>query len=458
MKAKHRMLNMVRVAVWALVFSFVFSPVCLDAQEADSSALPSLRPGKRVTLAQALHRADERNRSLEALRVNLALAAQNMRASWAGLLPTVSGELGYVLHDEALTSTDSSGRSFETRERNEVDATLNVRMPLVNAQTWLGVDVAGNEEEIAKLSMEQARQVLLYTVAETYYQAATAQELIRVYASQADALENHIKDALSRYRSGAGELMDVKSAQTDLISLRESQAGAIFALEDIRDTLALLMVIDTPPLPVENPESVPFEGVSEKQDTTDATANRWDVEVAEKELRLAEKELKTQYMQFVPTLVAVFQYDYALTVPDTPLVVDRDSWFTGLTLTVPLFNYGFYPALGSKRESKRKARLELEDVKAEAETEYLHSLRMIREAEYFVGTAKTKTKLADDTLKLARIAYFNGNATALTVIDARRSSQNAHVDFETRRLELELARLAYLRAIGKDVTELFGRP
>ena len=202
---------------------------------------------------------------------------------------------------------------------------------------------------------------------------------------------------------------------------------------------------------------MPFAELAGAGEELPRLSERWDLELARRELTQAEKELDVQYMQFVPTLDSVFQYGIDLNPPAGDPSAERTFWFAGLTLTVPLFDYRFYPEIGYHRAAARQARLELEDLSSQAESEWRQSVRLIREAEYFATTARTKARLADDTLKLARIAYASGATNALTVIDAQRTSQRAHVEAETRRLELELARLAHLRAVGRDATSLLGR-
>ena len=415
---------------------------------------PATRPGKTISLQEAIHQAQAHNKSLKTLRLNLTIASEQVRTSWAGLLPQVYGQLGYTLHDSAQTTTDESGQQREIRPRQEVQASLTAVMPLVNATVWLGTRNAQAKQKIAELDYQQARQLLLYTVAETYYQAATTQRLIRVYANQAKALLGHLTDAKSRYRSGTGELMDVKRAQTDLVSIRESQASAIFSLEDDRDLLALLIGSALLPLPLAEPGSVPFAEDPTPSQPRSLSA-RWDLALARQALSLAQKEFNTEYMQFVPTLQAQFHYALNINTPDFGISDDQSRWFAGLVLQLPLFDFSFYPAIGLRRAAVLQAQHELEDIQAKAETEWKQTARMIYKAQYFLSVARTKTKLADDTFALARIAYTNGATNALTVIDAQRSSQSAHEDYQTRRLELELARLAYLRAIGQDVAQLF---
>ena len=410
---------------------------------------PVLRPGTTVSLKEAIQEAEKNNRNLKAVEVNLTIAAERYRSSGAVLLPTLHAGLGYTLYDRALKRTDDNGQTIEVRPRHEAGVSLTARMTLVGPSSWLTFQAARLEREISGLDFEQARQLLLYTVAEIYYQASTAERLIRVYRDQARAIERHLTEATNRYRSGVGELMDVKRAETDLVSVREAQASAIFALEDIRDTLALLLARDTLPLPAAEPEPVPFWHLSPEEEEQPPVDSRWELQIARRKLSLEKKKLQAQYSRLAPELETFFQYDLNL-IPPPDASEDRSTWFAGLQLTVPLFDFKIFPEIRYFRATSLQAELELFDKRAKVETESRHAIRLIRQAEYYVETAKTKARLADITLELARIAYKNGTATALMVIDAQRSSQTAHVDYETRRLEWELGKLAYLRSIGQD--------
>ena len=414
---------------------------------------PSLRPGPTLTLKEAIRLADRKNRSLKAVRVDIESAAAKLKASWAVLLPNLYGNAVYTLHDHA-DKTELGGRTYETRSQHELSAGLEARMPLIDARRWMMIDAARAERDLGGLSVEETRQELLYAVAEAYYQTATLQRLISVYRSHGDALERHLEAARARYRTGVGDLVDVKRAQTDLVSIRENQIKAAFAMEDARDALALLVASDKPPLPVENPQAIPAPDIGPDREPAKALDGRWDLRVARKTVAVAKKNMTAEWMQFLPTLNASWQYDYALTTPDTPRETERVRWFAGFVLSAPLFDYAFYPEIQGQRAELKQVRLLLDDMEADARREFAQAGRAIVQAEYLALTARVKARLADDTLQLAQANYINGGGTAFDVIDAQRSSRSANVDLETRRFELELARLIYLRATGKDMMSL----
>jgi outer membrane protein TolC len=411
--------------------------------------VPKLRSGEKLTLAEVVRQADERNRTLRATRVSIRSAEAKLKAARAPLFPNLYGNVTYQLRDYADT-VQQNGRTLTTKPRHGLSAGLEAEVSLFDATRYKRIEVAREERDLATLTIEAVRQELLYTVAEAYYQAAALQRLIVVYENQSNALNLHLETAIARYRSGVGALVDVKRAKTDLLAIREEQVRAHFALEKARDALALLIDSEQPPLPVDDPKSLT---AVQKTDTLSSAvlSRRWDLQIGRKTMSYNKKLLKLQKTQFVPSLSAFWQYDVAITTPEIPEDYDRTRWLLGAALKIPLFDYTFFPDLEIQRADLEQSRLNLETIEAEAREEITRSRWSLSQAGYLVATAEMKVALADETLELAQTNYVNGNGSALTVIDAQRSSQTAHVDLETRRFERELARLANLRARGEPI-------
>lgn len=438
------------VGALSLVLLLLMHAVAFATGIADLPDAPSLRPGKALLLQEAVKLADENNRSLMVVRADIQIASSKLKASWSILIPNLYGNMAYTLRDHE----DVSSQNLVTRDKHEVSVGIEARMPLIDAQRWMGIDATRAQRDLTQLTVEQTRQELLYTVAVAYFQAVTLKGLISVFNAQEDALARHLEAAKVRYSSGVGSLVDVKQAETDLAKIREQQIRAVFALEDTRDALALLIASDEAPLPVENPQEISMPEVPTSAAGAPYLSERWDLKVARGLVSIADKQLTFNYMEFVPTLSASWQYGYAVTQPSSLTGSDRDRWFAGFVMSVPLFDYTIYPKLQEQQASLRQANLLLEDRVATASVEVTQAIRGIEQAQYLVKTAEVKARLADDTLELSQTNYINGRGEALVVIDAQRSSRTAHVDLETRRFELELSRLAYLRAIGKDITAL----
>ena len=425
---------------------------------------PEPPAGPVVPLALAVSEADARNRSLQAIREDLNVAAAKMQSSWAGLLPSLYGSVGYAL-SESASSTVVGGQTF-TGNRNQLNAGLTLRVPLIQAREWLAIDSAKIETSMVEVQIEQARQVLLYSVAEAWYQAATALTLITVYQAQYDALVEHLRLAEARMDAGVGNIMDVRSAQTDLVSSWVQIVKAGYALADARDALKVLMGVDYSPMPQVAPAAAPGSsggkvdpellramGAPDEpvQPTAEAVGERWELKVLNKQTELLKSQLKSGYMPFVPSLDGFFNYDVDILGNDAIPGYDRDSWRLGLTLTVPIFDYTFFPGLAQSKAGIRQAELQVEQMELEGAIAIAEAARNVGKLGHMVAAQQVKAVLADDLLDLAEADYANGTGLAIEVTDARRTALSAHVDLATATWEYELGVLNLNREMGVDI-------
>lgn len=448
-------LRNVRCFLHAVIF--MASALLLQTLQAKADTelppLPILRPGDKLSLKEVVERADKQNRTLRVSRVAIKSAEAKLKATRAPLFPNLYGNLTYLFHDHAETM-EQGGTTKETRRRHELSLGLEAQVMLLDATRYKHIKVSREERNLSVLEHEELRQTLLFAVAEAYFQAAALQRLMRVYENQSKALQLHLETAKARYRTGVGALVDVKRAETDLLAIREERIRAHYAFEKSRDILALLSGADKPPLPEDEPTRVASSRAVEVDATESFLSKRWDLKIARKRISRQGQRLELQRMQFVPSLSAFWQFDLAITTPDIPSDFDRTRWTAGALLTVPLFDYTFFPNLDIERAALEQTRFEMEETEAAARSELSQTRWSVAEARELVLTAEKKARLADETLELAQTNYVNGNGSALTVIDAGRSSQTAHVDLETRRLELELAGLANLQARGESIENI----
>jgi outer membrane protein TolC len=354
--------------------------------------------------------------------------------------------MNYTLRDSAPAS-GATGVTGQTGSRNSLSAGLALTVPLIAAQEWLNADAARFGSEVTELQVEQTRQVLLYSVAEAYYQAATALSLIEVYKVQFEAVRGHLELAEGRLSAGVGKITDVKSAQTDMVSAWTEIVKAGYALADARDALALLMGTDQLPMPVSRPAPMPEPVV-----TGDQLDSRWDMRVQRKQMTVLGKELKAGYMQFVPKISGSFQYSVDVLGNSITQNNDWGAWAIGLALSVPLFDYKIYPTVRAKKAGILQAELQMDDIRAQGTQKVREGLRNLQKFEKLVGAATTKAALADDLLSLAEADYANGTGLAINVTDARRTSQAAHVELTTVTFELDMGRLALNRELGIDIS------
>ncbi len=415
-------------------------------------AWDQITPGKEITLSQALHLADERNLSLAAARTDLDRAQADYDTAWSSLLPTLTGSMTFTHNDHADFASFGPEPQV-VRRQDDLNMGLSLNLPLVNARAWMGVGLGDLGREVTQLGIESLRQTLLLSVAQIYYQALTAQSLIEVHRNQIRSSRRHLAIANIHHRSGTGRRLDVIRARTELITAREQLRAAHTALTNSRDALATLLGIEGLPLPADIPDMAAPK-MTEQEMQAKAQQLREDLKLNRARLRLADKQLDTAWMQFLPSLIGSWRYTQQITDPTSLAGNDQSRWLYAITLSVPFYDHTRYAELDKNRAALNRARIEIQDAQQKARAEVRTTRRNYETAMSLVGTARTKTDLASQSLSLAETAYENGTGSSLDVTDARRVSRSAHIDLAVKRFESQLTLLKLLRSIGTDMRKL----
>jgi outer membrane protein len=416
--------------------------------------LPAVAPGQPMTLDQALEMADRRNLSLAATRVELERAEAELYLAWAALFPNASGQLT-LTHRDHEDAANVGGTRIVTRNQDDLAGSLDVSMPLVNAQIWMGIHAGRTGETIAELSVESARQVLLASVATAYYQALTAKGLIDVQQGQIRSASRYLEVAKTRFRSGVGARLDVLRAQADVVRAVDALRAAVVAFDNARDALGILTGAGGMPTPVDTGDlSAPTAGEDELVER--AAAQREDLRLKRAMVELADDRVDVAWMQFLPSLNASWQLTHQFTSPSSFGDQDQTRWAAYLVLSVPIYNQTRYADLDVKRAARNKAQLEAENAAQntalrvrQARRDYLNSIEAVR-------TATDQAELARETLTLTEAEYVAGTGSSLAVTDARRASREAELNLAIKRFEAQTALLALLRAAGEDMSQLGG--
>ncbi len=435
----------------AVIMSLLISAAAwAQTPAAKAKAAPE---GEAISLARALKLAEERNVNLKAARIELEKVQADLYWAWSTLLPTARGTLSFTYNDHADKVEIQPGQQITVRKQQSLNGSIQVNLPLVNAQAWLGVGLADLAEQTAQLGVEAVRQALLRSVAETYYAALTAMRMIEVSQAQIAALERHLEIATLRLRTGTGQRIDVVRTRTELVTARESLVNAESLLDSTRYALATLLAQRAKPMPIQ--AELPPDPPDDEQALIDlAMDQREDLKLKRALVRVSDESLTLAWMSFVPTLNATWQLNQQITDVSQFSDEDKSRWFIGLTLSVPLYDNTRYADLDLARADLKRKQLEAEDAERQATLQVQQAWVDWHKALKVAATAEEKASLAAETQKLAEVAYANGSGSSLEVTDARRVSQQAELDLQVKRFDAQLALLGLLRVTGFDMTRL----
>ena len=447
----------------------------LAASAAAPSALPIL------TLREALELGRVQN--LDILQVNARLdeARQTTWKAWSGYLPQVGAAgsytrnsvdiqfdlpSGYYVRDVGIplgppndptqpvspsnppgspTSYTLYPSGFERSYIQKIDqlqGQISVNQAIVAPVLWPAIANAYTAVRVADYSAQQARRDVLFGIAQLYYGVAGLKQLVAVGERQVEVTRAAEKDARVRYEAGSSPKVALLRAEIDRAAaeqdLRRQQA------EYRKAKLALATALNRPDdfdVGIPAPPQPPTGDLARL-----ALERRPEVKAATESLSLAEGLRTQNYMRYLPTLGAFFNYRYANA---TAFSGQTTAWNAGLGLSWTLLDGGLREA--EIRESSARVR-EAEAAKASTDARTVESVgRLQLELDAAVANlakARERVELARENARLVEVSYRAGAATYLESTDSIQALRQAEIGQVAEALNVDLATLKLLNAVG----------
>lgn len=221
------MSKLVRIAVLCTTFSLISTSI------ADN-------------LSQIYQLALQNDASLQAAKATYEAAKENVPIARAGVLPNLTASGNTTLQ-----------RTGDNPRYNSNAYSLTLTQPLFNWGTWKSYDRSFLEVQQAAITYEQAKQTLILTVAEDYFNVLEAQAKLRFAEKYLAQLNQRLKQAEQMYKVGLKALTDVQtarasyeSAKADVVSAHNAVQTALAQLETVtgRPILTLSPLIENLPL------------------------------------------------------------------------------------------------------------------------------------------------------------------------------------------------------------------
>ncbi|MCU0662990.1 MAG: TolC family protein [Myxococcota bacterium] len=422
--------------------------------------VPQIAPGPPMTLPEVLEAVDKNNRALVAGRMEIEKVEARLSQAYAYILPFSQATLTYSHNDHSDTANFGADLGIDMppmviRQQEDLKGMVQVGMNLIHAEGWATISAAKRGVALAKLSVEEGRQIALHQVAQGYYMALMAKELIDLRIEQALSAAHHLKVAKARLDAGTGLKIDVLRAETDLETAHQELISANLGYETARDALTVATGTQQRGLlmPV-----LPGDMVAPQDDETKlaekASGSRADIARSAANIALLQKQLDVVWLKFVPTLNVGWGLQYQFTETADLGSPDRSRWSLIFTLTVPIYNHQRYAELDLQRIALRQAMLQQDDIAANASLEVRRLRREYLGKLSALVVAERQKELAKQALTLIEASYAAGTGSSLEVTDAHKTRSMADVNATVKRFEVQNALLSLLKAIGQDMSVL----
>ncbi|HEX2831403.1 MAG TPA: TolC family protein [Thermoanaerobaculia bacterium] len=403
----------------------------------------SLAAQTRLTFDGALRRALEVNNTVERSREDIATATAQKDLLLSAVLPRI--DLNADLTRNSLEQRFGEGdEAISILPRNDWSYRVTLQQPVyagrrelrAYSQAKIGIDIARD----AVLGTEDA---ILLRVASNYLAVVNADRRVEVEKGNIALAEKRLTQAQAFFEAGEVTKVDVFRAETAQKAAQRLLAVAVqqreHAIAQLRADLDLDGTIE-----VETPSQKLPALPSEQELLSRATESRPDVEVAEKNLRVATLEVAKQRGYWLPTV----RFEGGFVQQKTPFPTNEYA-YGRLNFSVPIFQSGEVQArVAGAKSGEKDAELVLEETKINAREDVHRALADLRSAETGLQLANEQLSAAQAEYEQSFELYRAQEATSLDVASSEQSLADARRAVAEETLNRDLAELRVWYAAG----------
>ncbi|HET8636330.1 MAG TPA: TolC family protein [Acidobacteriaceae bacterium] len=370
-------------------------------------------------------------------------------AQLQALLPTVDANLKAAVQQTDLQAQGLRISGFPTiiGPYGYTDIRASLKWSLLNLSALQNYLAAKHDFEGTKLSLADARDLVVLTVGNAYLSCIADKSRIETEQAQVNTAKVSLDQAVQSHKAGTSPLLDELRARVDYQAQQQALITAQNAYD--KDRIALARAIG---LPLEQKFNLTTEAPYEPLDHLDADAAvkealalRSDLKAMRERVTAAEHARKAATDERLP--VIGFSGDYG-DIGVNP----ANSHGTGnaaATLDVPLFEEGKLRGDAKQAQSQLdQARARLSDLKGQISADVRDSILDIEAAQKQVEVSRSNVELAREALTESQERFKAGVADNLAVSQALSALAQANNQYVNSLYEHNLAKLSLARALG----------
>jgi outer membrane protein TolC len=395
-------------------------------------------PVVRVTFAEAIARAQEKNPTVAGAAAGILRAEGLIRQARAATLFQIAGN---VTTTTLNTSVEFSGQTV--LPQNSLTASLTASMPIVAAAAWARRAQADDAKTVAELTVADTRRQIASATADAFLTILVQRRLVESNITARDGAKAHFDLAAELERRGSGSRLNALRAEQQL-SIDETlvEAGRL-SLYRAQEALGVLIAADGPADAADEPD-FPEPPASE---SGSLALFRSDLKLFTAEQQAAERILRDSSKDWWPSIDAVFQPS---TVYPAQLFLPQNTWRFLTQTTIPLFDSGQRASAKLDRQaSLEQSRATLAGATTQASSEVRAAREAVASVRRSLESARRAAEQARQVVGITNISYRAGAATNIEVIDAERSARDAGIGVAIAEDRLRRARLELLNALGR---------
>jgi outer membrane protein TolC len=408
-----------------------------------------------LTLSEAISRGLKQNLGVVISEQATRSAEGNLWSARAGLLPYASASVGesrQTVNLEAYGFPTAPGESPLVGPFNVLDARVSLSQTVFSWSAIQSARAGGEALKAAKYSYKDARDLVVFTVANLYLQAVTGASQIEAAQAQTKTAQALYDRAVDMKNSGLVPAIDVLRAQ---VQLQAQQQRLIYYENDFaKRKLTLARAIGLPlDQRFELPDKMPYAQIrppSLDDALAQAYQSRSDYLAAHARLRAARDAKAAASAERLPSLGLTANVGKIGPSADRSL----KTYSIAAGVRVPIFEGGTIRARVLEADAALKQQqAQFDDLRARIDYEVRSTFLDLKAADDRVQVARSARDLAGQQLGQAQDRFSAGVASSIEVVQAQEAVATASDNYISSLYAYNLAKISLARALGVAETE-----
>ena len=400
-----------------------------------------------VTMYDALNQAYQNNIQLNAERENLKASEEDVNISKADYKPslTLSGSKSL---ENTNKLTNQNGGNATINDADPFTTSIKLEQTILDYGRSLTLEKNITGLDLAKAKLARKEQDILYGAIKAYTNLILTREKLNINNKNLNLLNRQVENDKIRLDRGQITITDLSQSES---SLAGAQAQFTQAKSDL--LIAKLIYeniigkITDPNQLKKNSNSIVSipktlnEAISlSKQNNPDIKIAKFDLEKSEKDLAIAESDLK-------PTASLSLERSYTNDISST--IDEREKDILKATVSWPFYSGGKKRSTINKNSNlTTRKRLLLDDVVKTNETNVASTWSSLESSKGFLNSVKAQVRAAQIANEGVTAEYERGSRTTLDVIQSNSLLLSAQISLANSEKNYLMAQYNLLKAAG----------
>jgi outer membrane protein len=404
-----------------------------------------------VALHDCLTEAIANNPSLKENNLVLTAGDQDVAGAKGKHWPKLSLDANYINRQDPLPYIPAQGILIPAHFSDEFAAWQAVlSVPIYQGgQIQNNVKLAQVRQAIKADTLVLTRNEIIANTVNTYNKLLQLQKLQKASSASVNALEEQRNNVSLLYNLGRVARVDLLKVEVQLSNENQRLASINEGLSASRETLAFLMgrsvISAESKLETAGELSFPDFSCDFEQGLTAAREYRPEYLIASREVTEADLIAKNSFGKLLPTVSAFGGY---LDQTGFEPWHNEANWFTGINLSVPLFDRSTYADISRDRILKEKAKIHLTSVENQIRLDLHNAINSIMESRHRVEDSRAAVLQAQESFRIEQEKYATGAGTMVDLLLAQAADFTAAANYTQALFDYNAALVAYHRATG----------